>query len=401
MSVGSLSGSAPVDYTQIQEDSPNIGQKIKGKLSECWQSMNNEVFEVFGDSKVRIVKQKSWSEWQTLGNWMSSPSKMVSKKNEFINTNWSPQYFGKVSDDLRSMKASTYSVLIDMGKTLSSTAQLLLSVFTLDGAGLQLHGKELITNFCDLLKDTLCFAVMLGQSALNYAINVDGLNLIKGVVGIIYSTIHTVGSLAMVAYSLASGDCKAAKEHAWEALKDLFIILACTGHSIPSWAPFAMTLLFPPAAIPLLIAKIGKKCVGLPDLVGYGATLLLLWADMKGETDPSKKKELQKQWDEMVEKIHPAKSMEGKVLAVALANMAAEATDSVVSLVAGEHAGKIAKYGVLGLGTIGALSAGFLCKKDPAKTTEEVAHPVIEKLHQPAPTQRANQVAQDLLQEAI
>ncbi len=171
-------------------------------------------------------------------------------------------------------------------------------------------------------------------------VNIEIGNFLRGLIGIGFSSgkavLHTgaaVSYLGIGLIRLLSGETKdlgKALEHALKTCKDILSFLTCLGHAIPSWVPFALTLIFPHIGLAALagcaLLTIGSRFTGLSDLIGYGGTAGFLkskaWHAQKVLDDANstpeakaKAKKVVEDWKYLKHELHPMKSGEGAMLA--------------------------------------------------------------------------------------
>lgn len=330
---------------------PSLCQRVKNCVSRYIREERIEAEKILGPrtlKNVSFARQTGWTEWGTFGRFLVSPKKWIDRDNPYVTEMWSPEFFLKTKSDLTTMKLSCFRLIDSLVAIFSELST--NNSFTE-------NGKALLLNTAIFFKEILCFTAMLIQSTLNYIINIDGLNFLKGAVGVIYSTLHFVVSVVLGLIHLGGGILfwdgdliREANRDLLNAGYDLLSLAACIGHAIPSWAPIAIAAFFPHVAVALAIAKIGEKTIGLPDIIGYGSTLLLLKLEIMRTPPGEKREQLQKRYSHMMSELNPGKSMEGKLIAGAATHMVGEATESALSFFVGEPIAKIAKYCIYGIG---------------------------------------------------
>ena len=220
--------------------------------------------------------------------------------------------------------------------------------------------------------------------ALQGAINIEVANLLKGVVGVLVSTVkftyHTVvavGSLLLSILTIISAPIKGRKmaEEYFETFlnnfglvgKDLTTALTCLGHAIPAWLPGILLTVCPPAGAALAIVKVLSKFTGISDLVGYGGTgLLLLTKAHKADATTEEGKKTIDAWNEFKEELDPRKTSEGAMLSFYAVHITCEAITTGVDAVL-PGVGTAAKYGAYGIQALAAGGLAFnLCRQNGA-----------------------------------
>jgi|GEM_PF-3593908 len=232
----------------------------------------------------------------------------------------------------------------------------------------------------------LANALVVGLGTLLF---VEGLNFLKGVVGMLASAAKLgtrpflfVGYLVAAILAGCMGKTDLAKKFAMAAFthfglmfKDIVSIVTCLGHSIPVWLPWVVMAFCPPAGLALMIVKIASQFTGIFDVMAYVGTGILLGAEAKlaqrqldkadnhlmtlSAEERKKAEEAVQKWKKIKEELHPFKSKEGAVLAGYGMNLAAQAVATVVDVFV-PGVGTAAKYAAYGLAA--ATTAGCYAK---------------------------------------
>jgi hypothetical protein len=225
---------------------------------------------------------------------------------------------------------------------------------------------------------------------LELVIHIEILNFFKGVIGMVISagkivqhTIVFAACMLLMVGSLLIGRPDLAKKCFFEMLsnfgfifKDIVSFVSCLGHSMPSWLPLVVTLVFPPAGIALAILKIASNFTGIFDVMAYGGTGILLYTKAKfAQWDLSKGQNIEEAnkaieaWSKLKRELNPVKSLEGGLLTLYGLNVLFEGAATVIDYFA-PGAGTLVKYGtygVLGVAGVGLGSAVYLNKRAQAK----------------------------------